>query len=58
MADIVHEFTVKAQPERVFQLFATPEGMEKWWTKAGGGNAARVARCTCILGATSNGAEE
>ena len=37
MADIVHEFTVKAQPERVFQLFATPEGMDKWWTKAAGG---------------------
>jgi uncharacterized protein YndB with AHSA1/START domain len=37
VADIVHEFTVKAQPERVFQLFATPEGMEKWWTKASGG---------------------
>jgi uncharacterized protein YndB with AHSA1/START domain len=37
VADIVHEFTVKAQPERVFQLFATPEGMDKWWTKASGG---------------------
>ncbi len=37
MADIVHEFTVKAEPERVFAMFATPEGMEKWWTKASGG---------------------
>jgi uncharacterized protein YndB with AHSA1/START domain len=37
VADIVHEFTIKAQPERVFQLFATPEGMDKWWTKAAGG---------------------
>ena len=39
MADIVHEFTVKATPERVFALFATPAGMEKWWTKASGGDS-------------------
>ena len=32
MADIIHEFTVKAQPERVFQAFATASGQEKWWT--------------------------
>lgn len=32
MADIIHEFTVKVEPERVFQSFATPGGLEKWWT--------------------------
>jgi|SRR5215469_1039799 len=37
MADIIHEFTVKAKPESVFQLFATPGGLEKWWTKTSTG---------------------
>ena len=37
MTDIIHEFTVKAPPERVFQLFATPAGMDKWWTKTSSG---------------------
>jgi len=32
MADIIHEFTVKAPRERVFQAFATPEGLDSWWT--------------------------
>jgi hypothetical protein len=34
MADIIHELTVKAQPDRVFQSFATPSGLETWWTKS------------------------
>ena len=33
MADIIHEFTVKVEPERVFQSFASPSDLEKWWTK-------------------------
>lgn len=37
MADIIHEFTVKAQPERVFESFATPAGLDKWWTKTSNG---------------------
>jgi uncharacterized protein YndB with AHSA1/START domain len=37
MADIIHEFTVRAKPERVFQAFATPSGLEKWWTKVSTG---------------------
>lgn len=37
MADIIHEFTVKAPPERVFQAFATPKGLDSWWTKASSG---------------------
>jgi uncharacterized protein YndB with AHSA1/START domain len=39
MADIIHEFTVKALPERVFQSFATPSGLEKWWTKESSGES-------------------
>jgi uncharacterized protein YndB with AHSA1/START domain len=37
MADIIHEFIVKVEPERVFQLFATPSRLEKWWTKTSSG---------------------
>ncbi|HET7750820.1 MAG TPA: SRPBCC domain-containing protein [Terriglobales bacterium] len=37
MADIIHEFTVKAPPARVFEMFATPAGLEKWWTKTSNG---------------------
>jgi len=33
MADVIHEFTVNAQPPRVFEALATANGMEKWWTK-------------------------
>lgn len=37
MADIFHEFTVKARPEQVFQCFATTDGLDKWWTKKSSG---------------------
>jgi uncharacterized protein YndB with AHSA1/START domain len=37
MTDIIHEFTIKAPPERVFQSFATPAGLDKWWTKTSSG---------------------
>ena len=33
MADIIHEFFVKASPERVFEMFATADGVNRWWTK-------------------------
>jgi uncharacterized protein YndB with AHSA1/START domain len=39
MPEIIHEFSVKVQPEWVFQLFATPNGLEKWWTKSSTGDA-------------------
>jgi uncharacterized protein YndB with AHSA1/START domain len=37
MPDIIHEFTVKARPEQVFQSFATTSGLDKWWTKSSSG---------------------
>jgi len=37
MADIIHEFTVKGPPERVFQSFSTPAGLDSWWTKESSG---------------------
>jgi uncharacterized protein YndB with AHSA1/START domain len=39
MPDIVQEFSVKAPPDRVFQSFATPSGLEKWWTKESSGES-------------------
>lgn len=39
MADIIQEFTVKAPIAEVFRLFSTPQGLEKWWTKASTGEA-------------------
>ena len=49
MADIIHEFIVRAKLERVFESFATPHGLEKWWTKSSsceGGE--KGAQCGCI----------
>ncbi len=39
MADILLEFTVKASPYRVFEAMATPQGLERWWTKSSKGDA-------------------
>jgi len=51
MADIIHEFFVKAQPEQVFQLFATPDGMDKWWTKTSSGESRVGATMRLYFGA-------
>ncbi len=32
MADILHRVTIKAPPEAVFDLIATPAGVARWWT--------------------------
>lgn len=37
MADIVHEFLVKASAERVFEAASTPAGLDAWWTKRSSG---------------------
>lgn len=37
MADIIHELTVKARPEQVFEMMATPQGVARWWTKTSAG---------------------
>jgi uncharacterized protein YndB with AHSA1/START domain len=39
MAEIVYESTDKAHSERVFQAFATPGGLDKWWTKTSTGDS-------------------
>ena len=32
MADVLHHFPVDAPPVRVFEAFATPAGLDSWWT--------------------------
>jgi uncharacterized protein YndB with AHSA1/START domain len=39
MAEIIHEFSVKVEPECVFEAFSTPTGLDKWWTKTSAGEA-------------------
>ena len=33
MADIFHDFPIKASLDRVFQAVSTPQGLDCWWTK-------------------------
>ena len=32
MPDIFHDFPIRAPIDRVFASFATPEGLDQWWT--------------------------
>jgi uncharacterized protein YndB with AHSA1/START domain len=33
MEAIYHQFTINAPANEVFKGIATPEGLDKWWTK-------------------------
>jgi uncharacterized protein YndB with AHSA1/START domain len=37
MADIYHEFPIKAPPARVFWAVSHPSGLDEWWTKRSSG---------------------
>ncbi len=37
MANIFHDFPIKASPDRVFRAISTPAGLDTWWTKASAG---------------------
>ena len=37
MADIYHDFPIKASPERVFEAVTSPDGLDAWWTKRSAG---------------------
>lgn len=39
MAEIVHEFTIKAPRTRVFEMVSTAKGLDRWWTKTSSGEA-------------------
>ena len=50
MADILQEFTVKATPQRVFEMFSTPEGLDRWWTKSSSGQPNKGAEYRLFFG--------
>lgn len=50
MADILQEFTIKAPPARVFEIMATPQGLDRWWTKSSTGEATPNAEFTLDFG--------
>lgn len=37
MADIFHDFPIKAPLDRVFHAVSRPEGLDTWWTKRSAG---------------------
>jgi len=43
MADIFHQFPIKASKQQVFQAVATPTGLESWWTLRSSGETAAGA---------------
>lgn len=38
MADIYHDFTISASPEKVFEAIVTPEGLNNWWSMRSSGS--------------------
>lgn len=50
MADIFHEFIIKAPPDRVFAMFSTPKGLDLWWTKSSSGEPRVGAVYTLYFG--------
>jgi len=51
MPSIVHELVVKAPPDRVFRAMATPEGLDRWWTKTSQGKPQEGAEYGLFFGA-------
>jgi uncharacterized protein YndB with AHSA1/START domain len=39
MADIQHDFPIKAPIQRVYQAISTPQGLDAWWTQRSSGDA-------------------
>jgi uncharacterized protein YndB with AHSA1/START domain len=50
MPSIVHELVVKAPPDRVFRAMATPEGLDRWWTKTSQGKPQEGAEYGLFFG--------
>lgn len=50
MADILQQLTIKAPQERVFEMFATPQGLDRWWTKTASGKPEQNADFTLFFG--------
>lgn len=43
MADIFHDFPIRAEAGRVFEAVSTPDGLDRWWTKRSSGEPAEGA---------------
>lgn len=43
MADIFHDFPIKASSDKVFRAVSTPEGLASWWTNHSSGEPAQGA---------------
>jgi uncharacterized protein YndB with AHSA1/START domain len=50
VADIYHDFTIKSPPSRVFETMATPEGLDRWWTRTAAGVAKEGAEYELYFG--------
>lgn len=50
MADIFHDFPVKAPLNRVFELVSTPQGLDCWWTHRSEGKPVEGAEYTLGFG--------
>jgi uncharacterized protein YndB with AHSA1/START domain len=50
MPDIFHELTVNAPPGRVFAEIATPQGLDRWWTKVASGEPRAGAEYSLYFG--------
>jgi uncharacterized protein YndB with AHSA1/START domain len=50
VADIIQEFMVKAPAARVMEMFTTPDGLDRWWTKRSAGVAKENAEYTLHFG--------
>ncbi len=50
MAGIFHDLTIEAPRERVFEAMSTPEGLDRWWTKACSGEPMEGAQYTLFFG--------
>lgn len=51
MAEILHDFPIKAPPARVFAAFATPAGLDTWWTLRAAGTPEVGAEYELYFGA-------
>ena len=40
MPEVLHQFVIEAAPDVVWPFFATPSGLDKWWTERAEGETA------------------
>ena len=50
MADIFHDFPIKAPLDRVFEAVSTPQGLDRWWTKRSEGKPAEGSEYELCFG--------